>query len=401
MPTFRYVATDLHSQPVSGKVRAATATAAALELGARDLDNVQLLPNARPTVTIGRSRLSRKSLLQLTRQLATFLHAGIPVVRTLRMLSRQDSANRLLRNALADMAAAVQRGESFADAASAHPEVFPAYYLGILRAAEITGNVDLVLQRLAGYIERDIEERRKIQSALVYPAIVIVLAIATLVVLTSYVLPKFEDLFASFDAELPLATRMLLGVAHLGRLWIVIFGVPVLLALVAVVVLRTSEAARRTRDRLLLRLPVVGTPVRLAIVERFARMLGPMAAAGIAMPEAIQISAQGLENRHFRAGLLRARAEILRGEGLAAPLAATGLFPAVVQEMLALGEETGTLDHQLDNAADYCASELDFKLKYLVSFFEPALILVVGLIVGFVAVGIVSAIYGIYNQVNL
>lgn len=401
MNTYRFQATDQLGRPTRGRLRAESATDATRQLSERGLTSIAFAPARRRRVTLGKSQLSRKDLLHLTRQLAAFLGAGIPVVRSLRMLVNQDRGGRLQRDALSDMIVTIQSGESLAVAASAHPEIFPAYYLGILQAAEVTGNVDVVLGRLASYIERDLEERRKLQSALLYPALVVCLALVAMIVITTYVLPKFQTLFDTFDAELPRPTRMLLWVAEVGAKWLIVLAVLAGLWVVLALLARSSERVRLVKDRLVLRLPLIGRIVRLAIIERFARMLGPMTGAGIPLPEAMFITARGLENRVFRNQLVAARGRMIRGEGIAEPLAATRLFPDEVSEMIAVGEETGTVDAQLEYIADYSASELDFRVKRLVSLFEPALIITVGLMVGFVAIAMVSAIYGIYHQVEI
>lgn len=401
MTTYRYEAVDQQGVPTHGRLRADSVMVATRQLTDRGLSSIAFAPQHPRRLTLGRSKLRRKDLLHLTRQLAAFLAAGIPLVRSLRMLINQQRGGQLQRAALMDISVGIQNGESLATAASAHPEIFPAYYLGILRAAEVTGNVDVVLGRLADYIERDLDERRKLQSALIYPIIVVCLALIALIVLTTYVLPKFESLFASFDATLPRPTRMLLWVADIGIRWLYIIVIPIVIVIAFSLAARASEKVRMVKDRCALRIPLVGGIIRLAIIERFARMLAPMTGAGIPLPEAMFITAEGLENRLFRTRLLTARSRMIRGEGIAEPLAATGLFPDEIDEMLAVGEETGTIDAQLEYVANYSANELDYRVKRLVALFEPALIITVGLMVGFVAVAMVSAIYGIYHQVDI
>ena len=299
------------------------------------------------------------------------------------------------------MSDSLRAGETFAGAADEHPEAFPPYYLGILRSAELTGNLDTVLDQLSDYIERDLEAKRKVSSALIYPAIVMVLAIVAVVVIAGFVLPKFQVFFASLHAKLPLPTRMLLAIANFfTNDWYVIVGVVVAIVAGAIALTVTSRG-RELRDTVLLRTPVLGDLITTAILERFCRILCTMVDAGVPIPDALQVTGDATANRVFRRGLFSAREAMLRGEGLAAPLAATQLFPTAARHMFVVGESTGTLDEQLNSAASYFDKELEYKLKHFTALFEPAVILFVGLVVGFVAIALVSAMYGIFRQVKV
>jgi type IV pilus assembly protein PilC len=338
-------------------------------------------------------------LMNLSRQMASFLRAGVPVLDALAIISEESTGGRL-GDVLDEVSQALRGGSTLSDAVAAHRD-FPNYYVAMLRAAELTGRLDLVFDQLAAYIERDLETRRRIRSAMTYPSVVVVLALASVSVLTFFVLPKFEAFFADLDADLPLPTRLLLGgVRLLGELWPVLVGGACVAALSAFLVLRT-ERGKLGRDRLLLRLPAVGTMVRYAIVERFCRALASMVEAGVALPEAVGVAAAGTGNRVYANALRRSQEGMLQGEGLAKPIAATGVFPNGVNQMLRVGEATGSVDQQLEGAAAYYQRELDYRLKRFTDLFEPAMVLGVGLIVGFVAIALVSAMYGIFNQVQV
>jgi type IV pilus assembly protein PilC len=345
-------------------------------------------------------KVKRKDLMHFSRQLAVFLEAGVPITDALSAIE-EEAANKFFAAILADVREALAQGATFTNALQQHEDAFPPYYLGIIRSAELTGQLDVVLTQLADYLERDIEARGKITAALVYPSVVIVMAIAVVIILTSFVLPRFEKFFGSLHAKLPLPTRMLLSVTHfLTNWWWLIIAVIVLVVVAALAAART-ERGKMGRDRLLLGLPGIGGVVRYAILERFCRILGAMTRAGVPLPEALAVSSSAANNRVYRAGLDGAREAMLRGEGLAAPMAASGLFPAAARQMMRVGEETGTLDRQLETAAKYFDRELDYKLKKFTSLFEPVVLIFVGVIVGFVAIALVSAMYGIYNQVKV
>lgn len=345
-------------------------------------------------------KVPRRDLMHFSRQLAVFVKGGIPILDALNDIAGE-MANKRLRAIVGEIESDLRGGSTFHAAVARHGDVFPSFYAGMLETAEMTGNLDVVLDKLADYIEREVESRRRIVSALVYPVIVFFLAIAVVIVLMTFVLPKFQTFFQQLDAKLPLVTRMLISTSHgISQGWYVIAA---LAALVVVFVLwcATTPRGHQVRDVLLLKFPLVGDIVRHAVLERFCRVLGAMVSAGVPLPQAMAVTSDAVSNAVFRRGLLSARAAMVRGEGLAGPLAATGLFPAAARQMLRVGEDTGALDSQLETAANYYDRELTYKIGKFTSVFEPAVIIVVGLIVGFVAVALISAMYGIYRQVHI
>ncbi len=401
MPKFSYSAIDASGASVSGVEDALTAGMARRSLLARNLAPVELKERrSLLQIEITKRKLPRRELMHFSRQMAVFTRSGIPVLEALEVMT-DELGNKRFAVVLAQMAEDLRAGDTFAGAASKHPEAFPPYYLGILRSAELTGNLDTVLDQLADYIERDIEARRKVKSALSYPTIVFCFAILAVIVITGFVLPRFETFFASLTAKLPLATRMLIDVAHFFTDdWAYIVAVVAFIVLLVVLAMSTPRG-REIRDRVSLRVPVIGDLIGTAIVERFCRILYSMVTAGVPLPDALQVTTDTTTNYVFKEGLTAVRSAMLRGEGLAAPLAASGLFPPAARHMFTVGERTGTMDDQLQTAAVYFDRELDYKLKRFTSFFEPAVIVFVGIIVGFVAIALISAMYGIYRQVHI
>jgi type IV pilus assembly protein PilC len=349
---------------------------------------------------ITRKTVPRKEIMHFSRQLAVFVRAGIPLLDALEVISEEQD-NKLFRSAIAGMIVRLEGGATFAAAAAAHPEAFPRFYLSILRTAEVTGNLDTVLEQLAEYMERDLDARHKVTSALVYPAVVLAMSTVTEVVLTVYVLPKFETFFRGLDAQLPLVTRALLDTSHFFQNWWLVLALLAVLVFIGAAAMVRTETGRNARDRVLLRLPGFGDVVRHAILERFCRILSAMVQAGVSLDVALSVTAEATNNVVYRTRLAVARDEMIRGEGLAEPLARTGLFPGSARQMMRVGESTGTLDQQLRIAAEYFDRELDHKIKKFTNLFEPAVIIAMGTLVGFVAIAMVSAMYGIYNQVQL
>jgi type IV pilus assembly protein PilC len=313
----------------------------------------------------------------------------------------EETVDRTFKKALADMIAAWQQGDTFAVAAASHPEAFPPFFVGILVSAELTGALDVVLNQLAEYLQRDADAKSRITSALIYPLIVMAMSIVTVVILAAFVLPRFKTFFTSLHAKLPLPTRMLLSATN----FMTTYYLEILLGIVGVIILSVviwrSKQGRMRLDAVILKLPLFGDMAQHAILERVCRILASMIAAGVSLPEAMTVTGEATNNAVYKRGLAEIREEMLEGQGLAGPLARSGLFPSAARQIFRVGEETGTLDVQLRIAAAYYDRELDLKIKRFTSLFEPAVIIVMGVVVGFVAVALVSAMYGIYKQVSV
>lgn len=348
---------------------------------------------------ITKKRVPRKELMHFSRQLAVFIKAGIPILDALETIE-SETGNKYFRQILGDMIASLRSGSTFAAAAREHAEAFPPYYVGILESAELTGRLDSVLAQLSEYIERDVEARQKLTSALTYPAVIGFVATIVVIVLVTFVLPRFKAIFDELHGKLPLPTRILLAVSGFlsgNYIWILL---GLLLFVLTLYFGARTGRGRSLRDRFLLRTPVLGDLIRHVVLERFCRILSSMMTAGVPLPEAMRVTNGAVSNAVFKAGLDDARDAMMRGEGLATPLADTGLFPASAKQMFRVGEDTGTLDQQLETAAVYFHRELEYKIKRFTALFEPAIIVMMGLIVGFVAISLVTAMYGIFNQVQ-
>jgi len=349
---------------------------------------------------ITKKRVPRADLMNFSRQLAAFIRAGIPILEAIDTFA-QEAGNKVFREALFSIGEALRRGETFSAAVGAHRRIFPRFYVDMLKAAELTGRLDSVLDQLSRYIERDLEARRKIRSAMTYPALIGVMSLVTVGILSVFVLPRFKTFFASFHAKLPLATRMVLTAGgFVGNWWWALLLGGAFFVTMIVGGLQTASG-RIWLDKTLLKLPVVSDVVRYAIVERFCRILASMVKAGVPLPDAMIVVAESTRNKVYERAIVTVREAMLQGEGIAGPITRTQLFPSAVTQMVRVGENTGTLDTQLETAAAFYEQELDYKIKKLTTLFEPAMIIFMGLVVGFVAIALVSAMYGIFRQVNL
>jgi len=400
MGRFRYQATTEEGKRISGVTTATsikTAMSGLVEQG-YDVSTLRAKRNVLQ-FEITKKKLKQDELMHFSRQLSAFVRAGIPLIESLEVIE-EETDDKVLREVLIGVRDSLTTGETFSDALRPYESLFPKFYVDMVRAAEMTGSLDDVLAELAGYIKRDLEARNKIKSALVYPSIVLVMAVGTVIVLSTFVLPKFKTFFEGFNATLPLPTRLLLSfTGFMTSYWpFVLLGL-VLLVAIPMAAVRTSWG-RRWKDKLILRLPVIGQVVLFAIIERFCRLLATMMHAGVPLPEAMGVLGDSTKNVIFKRGLDDVHDAMMRGEGLARPMADTHLFPGAVIQMVKVGENTGTLNEQLTVGSDFYGEELEFKIQRLTSLFEPAVILFMGGAVGFVAIAMISAMYGIYNQVQ-
>ncbi|HTU38506.1 MAG TPA: type II secretion system F family protein [Acidimicrobiales bacterium] len=402
MEKYRYSAFDQTGNKISGVEAANSAGAAHLALLERGYQTVEVSEKKKSILQfeVTKKLVPRKDLMHFSRQLAVFVRAGVPIMEALEIIAGETS-DKLLKKCLGDMIERLQSGDTFASAAAAHPETFPSFYLGILSSAELTGNLDGVLDQLADYLDRDIEARGKVTSALIYPAVVAVMAVVVVIILATFVMPKFVVFFKSFNAKLPLPTRLLLSSSNfVGHYWWALVGVIVAI-FIGVIAMRRSRSGKARIDAVILHLPLLGDLVRTSIIERICRILSSMLKAGVSLPDAMRVTAESANNAVYSRGLATVREEMIEGQGLAEPLARTELFPGAARQMFRVGEETGTLDAQLATAAAFYDRELDVKLKRFTSLFEPIVIVFMGVIVGFVAIALVSAMYGIYKQVKV
>lgn len=400
MGRYAYTALGADGSMVSGVEAAASSGAAHLALVGRGFQPLNV--TERKSILkfeITKKKVPRKQVMHFSRQLAVFLKAGIPILEALEVIN-EETSDKVMQRVLNDMIEALRSGDTFTAAAAVHPEAFPAYYVGILNSAELTGGLDVVLNQLSDYIERDTEARSRLTSALVYPSVVLAMAVVTVVILTTFVLPRFETFFTSLNAKLPLPTILLLDATGLMTRYSVEIGATAVLGIVVGVTTFRSQKGRAAIDALLLKVPLIGDLLKDAILEKICRILASMIKSGVSLPEAMTVTADAINNAVYRRGLTAIRAAMLEGQGLAGPLGRTGLFPGAARQIFRVGEETGTLDEQLETAASFYDRELDYKIKRFTSLFEPAVIIFVGLVVGFVAVALVSAMYGIYRQVK-
>lgn len=400
MPKFAYSAIDPNGVEVDGTTKADTIGAARQNLVDDHLFPIRI-EERRGVLDfeLTKEKVKLKELMHFTRQLAVFVKAGIPITEALVTIG-DETSDTALRRAITEMIDDLRNGGLFSQAAAKHPNVFPKYYIGILSSAELTGRLDESLDSLAVYIERSLDTRSKVVSALSYPLVVMALAMVTVLILAGYVLPQFKPLFEELGAELPLPTRMMLFFSRFFTdLWWITAIVLVSIAAWFVFLFK-HPTGKILKDRLVLKLPVLKGIIEYAILERFCSILATMLQAGVSMPSAMQTTTEATANVVYQEALDEARVAMLEGGGFSRPLIETDLFPGAARQMFKVGEETGTLDQQLEVASLYFNRELESRIKKFTTMFEPIMIVFVGLVVGFVAIALVSAMYGVLGGVQ-
>jgi type IV pilus assembly protein PilC len=398
---FRYEAETLDGQAVKGTVEAVSANAARNELAVQGLRVLKLSERKGMQVEITKEKVPLVDIMHFSRQMGTFLRAGVPMTEAIENL-RADAKNKRFRTVLGDVLEKVTAGRSVTEALSLHSDIFPSYFMALLGSAELTGQMDGAFDQLHSYIRRDLELQRTVRKALIYPIILLVVSLLVVGVIVVFAIPRFAEFFEGFDAELPLPTRMLMAVSDFVQSPAGLITGVVILALAAAFLLfvRTLRG-RRWLHGVLLGMPLISTIVTYSSTERFTRVLAALLDAGVPLPEALPTAIDCSNNLVYKERLSTAMEGVLVGQGFAGPLASTELFPSAVLQMVRVGERTGELSEQLDNAATFYEEELTYAVDKLTAWFEPIMMLFIGVVVGFVALAMVSAMYGIYNQVEI
>ncbi|HEV2028860.1 MAG TPA: type II secretion system F family protein [Candidatus Dormibacteraeota bacterium] len=344
-------------------------------------------------------RVSTNDLVLFSRQLSTFIRVGVPITDAIKLL-QSASASGAFRAALEDIGEDLEAGEAFSSSIQHHPSVFNKLYVDMVRAAEYSGTLDKVLAQVASYLQRQDSAIRKLRSAMIYPAVILALAVAVCTILIVFVLPNFVSIFHEFKAQLPLPTRILLAVGAFAQEWRIQIVLGLFSVIVAVLVFTYSRPGRVFWDYFQLRLPVLGGIVKYGIIERFTRTLSTMLRAGIPISQTFDVAIAASGNIKYRRGLESVKLRMVTGDGFSGPLEATGLFDPMMIRMVKVGEETGTLDSSLEQIADFLSEEMDYKVKNMIALLEPALVIAVGGAVGFVAVSVILPMYGLLQAVR-
>ena len=345
-------------------------------------------------------RVSGQVVTDFTLQLATLTSAGIPLVRALGILHGQAKAGPF-KEVLAEVTEDVAAGTPLSEAMGKHSRAFDSLYASMVRAGETGGLLDTILERLAILRERAAEINAKIRGAMVYPSMIVVVALVVISIVILFVIPRFQAIFDTFDVELPLTTRSLLGMADIGtRYWYLVFGVPLALFVLHRLMLARGGAYRRFIHKRLMGVPLMGAVLSQGYVASFARTFGTLIQAGVPHLDALGIARDTASNMIIIEAVEDIRAAVREGEGIATPMAESGAFDDLVCNMVEVGEETGELDGMLIKVADAYEVQVDRKMDNLFKVMEPAMLVVMAIFVGFVVVALFMPLLSIMNSMG-
>jgi len=400
MPLFEYTARNPTGQIQKGQVDLQSKD----EVGAYLRKNRLILVSVREApkqikLSFGEQRVKTRDIVIFTRQFATMINAGLPLVQSLNILAQQ-TENKTLQSVTRAVVYDVESGNTLADAFSKHPKAFADLYVNMVAAGEAGGILDTILLRLATFLEKSDALIRKVKGAMVYPGVIISVAAIAIAVLLIFVIPTFQSMFASANLELPLPTRVVIGMSQvLIHYWWAIVGV-VAGIVFAIKRYYVTDTGRLQIDRLLLRMPVLGDVLRKSAVSRFTRTLGTLVSSGVSILEGLEITAKTAGNRVVHDAVMESRQSIAGGDTIAAPLERSAVFPPMVISMIAVGEQTGGLDEMLSKIADFYDEEVDVAVSALLSLMEPVMIVLLGVIVGGMVIAMYLPIFDMMNAVQ-
>ncbi|MEK6679956.1 MAG: type II secretion system F family protein [Nitrospirota bacterium] len=337
-------------------------------------------------------RVKDKDIAVFTRQFATMIDAGLPLVQCLEILSTQ-SENKSMASALKDIRQDVESGATFTDALRKHPKVFNDLYVNMVAAGEAGGILDTILNRLAAYIEKAMKLKAKVKAALVYPGVIVSVAIIVVTVLLVWVIPVFAQMFTDMGGTLPLPTRIVMGTSDAVRGNMIFVIIAIILFVVGLKYFYKSEKGKRIVDGLLLKAPVFGTLIRKVAVAKFTRTLSTLISSGVPILDGLEIVSRTAGNKVVEDALMVTRQSISEGKTIADPLGKSKVFPPMVVQMISVGEATGALDAMLSKIADFYDEEVDNAVAALTSMLEPMLMVFLGVIVGFIVIAMYLPIF--------
>ena len=403
MPKYRYNTIDRSGRPYTGVLEADNMEAVRAKFTELNYHVVGITEVAASSSSSGflkrLSRVKQKELVLFSRQFATMIDAGLSVLKCLDILQRQ-TKDAVLREALAAIRHDVNGGSNLTDALGKHPRVFSKLYVNMIRSAEAGGILDQILDRLATFLEKEEDMRQKVKSAMMYPIAVGIVAGVVMAVLMLLVLPQFKTIFHEMGiTHLPVTTQMMLGLSSALKNYWYVFLVCIIGLYVGIKVYAKTETGALHIDRIRLQLPIFGDITLKVAVSRFARTFGTLISSGVPVLRALEITTDTSGNLVLAQIINRARVSVSEGEKISDPLMSSRFFPVMVTQMIAVGEETGRLDQMLVKVADFYEAEIDATLKGLASLLEPIMIVGLGVMVGFIAVSVITPIYTLVGSV--
>ena len=400
MPLFEYTARN----PSNGQIQQRQVDVASKEevtafLRKQRMMMVSVREAPKPMKLSFGNTIKTRDIVIFTRQFATMINAGLPLVQSLDILAKQ-TENPSLKEVVRQVVFDVEAGNTLADAFRKHPKAFSDLYVNMIAAGEAGGILDTILLRLATFMEKNDALVRKVKGAMVYPLVIMSVAVIAITILLIFVIPTFASMFASVNQELPLPTRIVIAMSKfLTSYWWAIIAV-VVAAWMAVKRYYATDNGKKVIDTLLINAPVLGDVIRKSAVSRFTRTLGTLVSSGVAILDGLEITAKTAGNRVIHDAVMESRASIAGGETIAGPLEKSKVFPPMVVSMIAVGEQTGGLDEMLGKIADFYDEEVDVAVSALLSLMEPVMIVILGVVVGGMVIAMYLPIFDMMNAVN-
>src|SRR3954452_4348432 len=416
MPTYAYEAMNASGQEVKEEIDATSSEEAIAKIRGKGYFPTKVREKAakkkvakKADTATGRKKkmqlsiggVPRKQLVGFTRQLSTLQDAGLPILRSLQILEQQQKPG-LLKAIIGGVADEVEGGGTLSDAMSKYPKAFDKLYVNMIAAGEAGGVLDLILARLADFMEKAAKLKKKVIGAMIYPAVVISIAIGIVSMIMVFVIPKFEDIFKDFKLDLPPPTKILLYISRWFAQdygWAYIMAAPFVIGGL-IKLIRLSEGGKYAIDVIKLKIPILGGILSKTAIARFTRTLGTLISAGVPILDALNITKETCGNEVFSRALVKVHDAIREGESMADPLRATKVCDAIVVNMVDVGEETGDLDKMLIKIADNYDSDVDVLVGSLISILEPVMVVVLGLIVGFIVIALFAPMISLIQSVS-
>jgi type IV pilus assembly protein PilC len=343
------------------------------------------------------TRIKPQEIVMFSRQMALLLESGTDIATSLDLLQEQTD-NQTLSKIIGEVASDIRGGSSLSVALSKHPRAFSSMYYRAISAGEQGGKLEVVLRQMASHIEKSMGTEKQIRNALTYPFIVVLVAVIVVIILVTFVLPAFTGMYKQFNVELPLMTRILIGITDWASKYGVYLIIGILVAAFAVYFYIRTPGGKRWWDATVLKLPVLGRIVHLGELGRCCRTMALLIRIGLPLPEVMAMTIFNSNNKVVGDNLTGVQQELMRGEGLSRPMAKRKLFLPLMTQMVKVGEETGNLDNTLDTVADSFEMDSSDKTKSAVALIQPVMTIIIGLLVGFVVLAMVSAMYSIYGS---
>ncbi|MFQ5431918.1 MAG: type II secretion system F family protein [Nitrospinota bacterium] len=378
----------------SGEIDAESIEAAEAFVRRQRITPISLKPKPKDLLEgLGGGGPTEKDIVIFVRQFSTMIDAGLPLVQCLEILGGQ-APNVIFAKAINDMRSRIEQGETFADALRRHPKIFDDLFCNMVEAGEVGGILDVILGRLAAYIEKAAALKSKVKSAMVYPIAIMVIATVVTTFLLVFIIPSMAEMFMEMGGkELPAVTRSVITISDaLINNWYIFAGTPIVIYFIVSKIYKTNKG-RLAIDKLLLRLPVVGMLIQKIAVAKFSRTMSTLISSGVPIIEGLEITAKTAGNRVIEDAVLDVIDDIKQGKGLADPLRLQGVFPPMVVQMIDVGEHTGALDAMLSKIADFYDSEVDDAVDALTSLMEPMMMVVLGIIVGYIVIAMYMPIF--------